>query len=138
MHDLANGKLDTRSYALVAAASFSYDDFTSGVGLAFCTLPLNSVVIAGGVTISTAWDSGTSDTLEIGDGNDSDEYVGSVDAQSAASTILDADGLPGIPVDSDTQDILIEITSAGTAATAGVGSAFIVYAAPELAHENFE
>lgn len=142
--DLANGEATTRSYVLCVNASFSYDDFTSGVGLPFCTLPVGARVLGGFCAITTAWNSGTSDSLEIGDATDPNEYLSALDAQSAVTTefslsnMFDAAGAitPAIVAASD--EILIEITSAGTAATAGAGNAAMFYIDITKADENYE
>ena len=142
--DLANGEATSRSYLLAVSANFSYDDFTSGTGLPFCTLPVGAYVLGGYVNIATAWDSGTSDSLEIGDSTDPNEYVSALDAQSTGTTrfslsnMFDAAGAATPAITAATDEILIEITSAGTAATAGVGSAAMFYFDPTKADENYE
>jgi hypothetical protein len=142
--DLARGEATTRSYPLFVNASFSYDDFTSGVGLPFCTLPIGARVLGGFCAITTAWDSGTSDSLEIGDATDPNEYLSALDAQSAVTTefslsnMFDAAGAITPAIVAATDEILIEITSAGTAATAGVGNAGILYVDVTKADENYE
>ena len=142
--DLARGEATSRSYVLCVAASFSYDDFTSGVGLPFCTLPVGARVLGGYCEIQTAWDSGTSDSLEIGDATDPNEYLSALDAQTAAitefslSNYFDAAGAITPAITAATDEILIEITSAGTAATAGVGEAGMFYVDPTKADENYE
>lgn len=142
--DLANGEATSRSYLLAVSASFSYDDFTSGTGLPFCTLPVGARVLGGYCDITTAWDSGTSDSLEIGDATDPNEYLSALNAQSVAitefslSNMFDAAGSITPAITAATDEILIEITSAGTAATAGVGSAAMFYFDPTKADENYE
>lgn len=125
-----------RSYVLCVAAGFSYDDFTSGVGKSFAKLPVGSIVTGGGIAITTVWNSGTSDSLEVGDSADPNEYHSAEDITSAFVGAFDA--TPGIPVTTSTQSLLIEITSAGAAATAGVGQIYVTYVDPSKADENFE
>lgn len=143
-HDLANGEAQTRSYLLAVSASFSYDDFTSGVGLAFCTLPIGARVLGGYCNIVTAWDSGTSDSLEIGDATDPNEYLSALDAQATGTTefslsnLFDAAGAITPPIVAASDEILIEITSVGTAATAGVGNATMFYQDVTKFDENYE
>ncbi len=142
--DLANGEVTTRSYVLSVTANFSYDDFTSGVGLPFCTLPVGAQVIGGYCRITTAWDSGTSDSLEIGDATDPNEYISAQDATSAVlqefslSNLFDAAGATTPQILAATDETLIEITSVGSAATAGVGSACMLYIDTTKADENYE
>ncbi len=140
--DLANGESTTRSYVLVVSAGFSYDDFTSGVGLAFCTLPIGARVLGGFCAITTVWD-GTTDTLEIGDATDPNEYLTGLNVQSAATTefslsnLFDAAATITPAIIAATDEILIEITTVGTA-TAGIGNAAIFYVDLTKADENFE
>ena len=140
--DLANGEATTRSYVLAVGASFSYDDFTSGVGLPFCTLPIGARVLGGFCAITTVWD-GTTDTLEIGDATDPNEYLSALDAQAAATTefslsnLFDAAGSITPAIVAATDEILIEITTVGTA-SAGAGNATIFYIDTTKADENYE
>ena len=143
--DLANGEAVTRSYVLVVNASFSYDDFTSGTGLPFATLPIGAVVLSSYLRIITAWNSGTSDTLIVGDASDPNEYYSAIDATSAVATPCTLSNVFDISAGSITpkiiaasDEILITITSAGTAATAGVGELAMFYFDPTKADENYE
>lgn len=126
---------DTRQYPLVANASFAFGDFTSGVGAAVFALPQNAVVTGGQVIIDTAWDSATSDGLEVGDAGDDNRYLTSTDAQSAARTAL----VPtGYQVTNANRNILVEITSAGGSLSAGAGRIQVEYIVEGRATENFE
>jgi hypothetical protein len=145
INDLANGESTTRSYVLCVAAGFSYDDFTSGTGLPFCTLPIGAYVLGGLLNITTAWNSGTSDGLEIGDSADDNRYLASTDAQAVAITELslvnafDAAGGGNLfEAAAASDEVLIEVTSVGTAASAGVGKAVLLYIDPTKADENYE
>ena len=145
VNDLARGEATTRSYILAVSAAFSYDDFTSGVGLPFATLPIGALVCSGVCRITTAWDSGTSDSLEVGDASDPNEYLSALDAQAVAATPFTLSNVFDISAGSITplivaasDEILIEITSAGTAATAGVGALHMFYIDPSKADENYE
>ena len=64
-------------------------------------LPANSRVVGGWFRVNAVWDSGTSDDMDIGDGDDDDRY---------SSTIIPLDGTIG--------DCLA-FTVAGAAATDG-------------------
>jgi hypothetical protein len=82
--------------------------------------------------------------LEIGDATDPNEYLSALDAQSAVTTefslsnLFDAAGAITPAIVAATDEILIEITSAGTAATAGVGNACMFYVDVTKADENYE
>jgi hypothetical protein len=71
-------KSPDRQKILVLEKSYAYDDISSGVAAAFADLPVNAVVVGGGVAVTTAWDSATSASLDIGDGVDPNRYTGSV------------------------------------------------------------
>lgn len=144
-NDLAQGEAQTRSYVLAVSAGFSYDDFTDAVGLPFCTLPIGARVLGGFCAITTVWNSTTSDSLEIGDATDPNEYLSALDAQAAATTefslsnLFDAAGSITPAIVAATDEILIEIT-AGTAdtATQGIGNACMFYFDVTKADENYE
>jgi len=112
--------------------------------LPFCTLPIGARVLGGFCAITTVWNSGTSDSLEIGDATDPNESLSGLDATAAATTefslsnMFDAAGAITPAIVAATDEILIEITSAGTAATQGAGNAGIVYVDVTKADENYE
>ena len=143
IHDLANGEATTRSYVLCVYASFSYDDFTSGVGLPFCTLPVGAIVLGGILAQTVAWNSGTSDLLTIG-GTDVDEIYASTTCAAIANhhivlqNAYDAASTEPVPVVAADREVKITITSAGAAGTAGAGSLFLTYIDPTKADENYE
>ncbi len=138
--DIANGKVQTRSYALVVVGSFSYDDFTSGVGLAFCDVGVGSIITDGALFVTTNWDSGTTAGLEIGDGTTAARYMASENLLAAGAEheeIIEV-AAPGYLTIAATAEILFEVTETGTAATAGAGYAYIEYISTTKSDENFE
>lgn len=142
--DLANGEVTTRSYALCVAATMSYDDFTSGTGLPFCTLPIGAYILGGFVNVTTAWNSGTSDGMEIGTSADDNQILASVSVASIAKhhitleNAFDVASTEPDPVTAATDEVLIEVTSAGTAATAGVAQVVMLYVDVTKSDENYE
>ncbi len=108
--DIANGKVETRSYALVVTGSFSYDDFTSGVGLAFCDLGIGSVVVGGALFVTTNWDDSTAAGLELGDGTTAARYMASENLLAAGAEHEDVVEVadPGYLTIAATAEILIE------------------------------
>jgi len=135
--DIANGQVTARSYVLCVAGEFSYDDFTSGTGLAFCTLPVGAIVTGGDLRVTTNWDSGTSAGMEIGDSATAARYLSSENLLAAGDEY--AALVPtGFEVTSATDQILLEVTEAGTAATAGAGNLVVLYVDPTKHDENFE
>lgn len=120
-----------RQYPLVARQKFTYEDFESGVAEKAIGLPGNARVIGGEVTITTAFDSGTSDTIKVGDGDDDDRYAAGVDAQAAARTALTLTGYNHeVP---DTIDITW--TGVGSAPAAGEGYLEVHYVLESRSNE---
>ena len=60
-------KLSGRQEVIASTADFSFADLVSGVYQAAIDLPAGAIVTSGGLFISTAFNSGTSDTFAIGD-----------------------------------------------------------------------
>ena len=140
-HSFANdgGKLTTRSWQLCAAIDVVYSDFTSGTGLAICTLPVGGQVTGGAVTVTTNWDSGTSAGMEIGDASDDNRYMTTLNLLVAGSEYSAITNAAGYAVATSTQqDILAEVTEAGTAATAGAARIVLLYVDTNKADENYE
>jgi len=145
VQDLANGEITARSYILSVFGSFSYDDFTSGTPLPYCTLPVGAVVMGGFSNIVTAWNSGTSDTGILGSTDDDNEFITALDMTSTGyilftlATKFDAGGTntaPAIVAASD--EIQFQWTGAGTVPTAGVGQVQLSYIDPTKQDENYE
>lgn len=116
-----------RQSRLVAGPlTISYDTVATNDGTveAVIDVPQNAIVVGGSFTVDTAFDSGTSDSLDIGDGGDDDRYTSSaIDLQATgrtALTLTDYKYTAGDTID-------IKYTAAGTAATAGSGRLFVEY-----------
>lgn len=126
---------DTRQYPLVAYASFAFGDTPSGVGQAVFALPQNAVVTGGQVIIDTAYNSATSDAIEVGDAGDDNRYLTTTSVAAVGRTAL----VPsGYQVANANRNILIEVTSVGAAATAGAGRIQVEYIVEGRSTENFE
>lgn len=145
VQDLANGEITARSFILSVYGAFSFDDFVSGTPLPFCTLPVGAIVMGGFSVISTAWNSGTSDTGILGSTDDDNEQISALDMTSATTTLItlstkfDAGGTntaPDIVAASD--EIQFQWTGVGTAPTAGVGAVQLSYVDPTKQDENYE
>lgn len=59
----------------VATAEFGVSDIEAGVASGAVDLPAGAIVIGGHVKTLEAWDSTTSDTLDVGDSADGDRYL---------------------------------------------------------------
>lgn len=112
-----------RQHPLVARQYFTYEDFESGVAEAALDLPGNATVIGGEFVITEVFDSGTSDTIKVGDGDDDDRYASGVDGQSTGRTALTLTGYKYTAP--DTVDIVW--TGVGSAPSAGAGYLLVEY-----------
>lgn len=104
--------------------TLSFDTLSSdaAVAEAVIDLPANAIVVGGELIVDTAFDSTTSDVLDIGDGVDDDEYTSSqIDLQTAGRTALTLTGYKYTTPDT----IDVEWT-AGSTGTATAGSARLI------------
>ena len=109
------------------------DTFTFADTGTFATeiiLPANSQIVEMYVDAATAWDSVTSDALEIGDGTDADEYGDVADIQATGRLTVTIDAAQAAVIDDiGTSDVTINltITSVGGSLTAGAAQLTVNY-----------
>lgn len=110
--------------------TFSNADETLSLGW----VPANASVIEGGVVVATAFNSGTSDTLDLGfrnagDGtaDDADEYATLLDLTTAGRIAADAMATAADAHLPEGAELTLTYNSTGTAPTAGQGYAFLTY-----------
>jgi hypothetical protein len=121
-----------RQYPLVAYVDFTYSDLTDATGVEAIDIPANATVIGGGLYIGTVFNSATSDTIDVGDGGDTDRYTASpIDVTALGYTALTLTGYTYTA--SDTIDILWDGT--GTAPSTGAGTLIVYYMIDERAQE---
>ena len=126
---LANG----RQAPLVASVDFTYADLVDNTAEPAVQLPANAIVVAGGLTVTTVWNSATTDVIDIGDGGTANRYT---------PTPIDVAVLGYVPIDvsgykytvSDTVDI--KWNGTGTAPTTGAARLQIWYIVEGRAMEN--
>lgn len=80
-------KLSGRQEVIASTADFSFADLVSGVYQAAIDIPAGAIVTSGGLAISTAFNSGTSDTFAIGDKEGTAAAVGTTYAAAAARAV---------------------------------------------------
>lgn len=81
-----SGRQDVQ-YARVVV---NYDDLTSGAIAEAIDVPAGAIYAGGWVDVITAFDSGTSDVLDVGDGDTADHYTSSqIDISTTGRTALD-------------------------------------------------
>jgi len=110
----------------------SYTD--DGATLSLGWVPANASIVRGGVVVLTAFDSGTSDVLDIGfrnagDGTtlDADEYATDLDLTTAGVIAADEMATAADAHHPEGAEITCAYTSAGTAPTAGTGYVWVEY-----------
>lgn len=119
-------------YPLVATQDFSYAQLTSGSAVGAIKLPYGARVIGGGVLITTAFNSATSDKIDIGDGGDPDRYTSTeITASSTGWTALTLSGYKY----TQTDYVDITWTGTGTAPSAGAGTLIVMYVIDGRANE---
>lgn len=113
---------------LSQTATFDFEDtgsFASGI-----ILPAGAQIIDQIVDVTTAFDSGTSDALEIGTEADPDAYGDVADLQAAGRTVVDPDATQCAAID-DIGDadvpVYLTVSSAGASITAGEARITITY-----------
>jgi len=94
------------------------------------TLPANSQIVEIYVDVSTAFDAGTTNTLDLGDGTTADQYADALNVATAGRKRATSDvSQVGNLVDIGTSDVALTATynQTGTAATAGTAQVTVLY-----------
>lgn len=128
---MAISKSAGRQWPQIAIVEYTYADFTSGVGVEAVDLPPGARVVGGYNGILTAFDSATSDTIEIGDATTAARYL-SDDGQAAGGSALVPTGLEY----TEGGAITIEWTGVGAAPSAGAGVLAVMYTIDGRANET--
>jgi hypothetical protein len=127
---------DARQYPLVAVVDIVQADLPTGVEVDVLELPQNSVVTRIDFTVDVAFDSTTSDTIDIGDTTLTTRYSTDIDAAASAGAIE-----AGVPTGFQTTDAEPNITLINTAVgategTAGVARLIVEYYVAGRQNEN--
>lgn len=72
---MAITKNSARQCPVVAHVDINLADLVSGSDLAAIELPLNAVVVSGGVTVLEAFNSTSTDVLDVGDASSQNRYL---------------------------------------------------------------
>ena len=126
---------DGRQYPLVVVVPFSFADFdASGVAEVAVNLPGVAQGIKGNLAVTTAFDSGTSDALDVGDGTTDDAYVAAQDGQAEANADFDIEdgvlGADGV--------VTLMWTGVGAVPTVGAGVLTVTYTQQDRANETVD
>lgn len=95
------------------------DDLTSGTAVTIGTIPAGAIVTNAYGIVTTAFDSGTSDVLDIGTSADGDGFATDLDISSVGKKAADELATSDDLLAATDTDITFSWTGAGTAATAG-------------------
>jgi hypothetical protein len=90
-------------------------------------LPAGAIVVSAGVVVSTAWNSGTSDVLDIGTSGDGDGFATDLSLRTIGNIVWDEFATSNDLYSTSEVTITCEAASTGTAASAGVGHVYIGY-----------
>jgi hypothetical protein len=105
-----------RQTILVASKTVGYADLTTATAVPAFDVPAGAIVVGGDVTVTEAWNSATDDTLDVGDGDDTDRYSSTIiDNDTTGRTALTLTGYKYTAA--DTVDLLW--TGTGAVPTAG-------------------
>jgi len=101
-----------------------------GTETVVATLPANSQIYQIAVDVTTAFDAGTTNTFDLGDGSTANEYADNLDVSSAARVLATSDvsQIPNL-IDIGSSDVNVTVTynQSGTAATAGAATVTVLY-----------
>lgn len=121
-----------RQWALVAMQDFELSELETGEAVAAVKVPYGARVVGGGVIITEVFDSTSSDTIDIGDGDDSDRYSSApINGQALGYTALDVTGHKY----TGTDYIDITWTSGGGTPSTGKGVLVVQYVVDGRANE---
>lgn len=115
---MAITKTDDYQYPLVKIKRITFADLDPAAAVEAHVIPPDGIVIGGAIVVETAWDSGTSATIDVGDEDDPDRYTASpVDLASAGRTALTITGYKYVVPTA----LHLTLAEAGTVATEGEG-----------------
>lgn len=105
-----------RQSPIDAFVEFTFADIVSGTAADAIDLPVGAIVVGGDIVVTTAFNSGTSDVIVVGDSATANRYYASA---SIASTGRNPLVITGYKTLATTNKVRVTWTGVGTAATAG-------------------
>lgn len=129
IENTTTGAITATGYGVMSQSkqvTFAADGTETVIG----TLPANSQIVEIYVDVSTAFDAGTTNTLDLGDGTTADKYADALDVSSAGRLRATSDvSQIGNLVDIGTSDVALTATfnQTGSAATAGTAQVTVLY-----------
>jgi hypothetical protein len=101
-----------------------------GTETVVATVPANSQIYQIAVDVTTAFNAGTTNTFDIGDGSTADQYADALAVGTAARVLATSDvSQIGNLIDIGSTDVDVTVTynQTGTAATAGAATVTVLY-----------
>lgn len=129
---MAISKNTGRQWPLCAVVDIAFSDIpTTATFYEAADLPGNARVIGGALVVKTAFDTGTTATLSVGDSGAAARYLSATDIKTAGTTVFD------FSTDDGSAPLDVGVTGAyvGTAATAGAVQLVIQYVIDGKANE---
>jgi hypothetical protein len=113
-----------QTHYLRKSITFSNLGTTVDVGV----VPAGAIIIDAGVIVTTAFNSGTTDVLDIGTSADTDGFATDLDLRTAGRIVADEMATSNDlgPFATDTT-IKAELAATGTAASAGAGEIYVAF-----------
>ena len=126
---IREGASANTGFTLMAqSANITFGDDGSTTTVA--TVPANSQIFQISVDVTTPFDAGTTNTVDLGDGTTANKYADALDVSSAAR-VLATSNVSQIPnlIDIGTSDVTVVATynQTGTAAAAGAATVTVLY-----------
>lgn len=122
---MAITKNSGRQEIVSAYVDFTFADIaTTATAYPALDLPVGAIVVGGDLTVTTAWDTGTTGVLDVGDTTTANRYLNDANLKVAARTALVPTGFTHTGVDN-----ILKVVPAlvGTAATAGAARLRVDY-----------
>jgi hypothetical protein len=101
--------------------------FTDTAVMTVGVLPAGAIVVDAGVVVSTAWNSGTSDVLDIGTSGDGDGFATDLSLRTIGNIVWDELATSNDLYSASEVTITCQAASTGTTATAGLGHVYVAY-----------
>lgn len=117
-------KTASRQYPLALIFPVTFADLLGGVTVSAADLPGDAVVLRGHFVVTTAWNTGTTDVLDVGL-NAANDLANDLDLKTTGAKALT--GIYTKPSGVAGFDITLKSTPVGTVATAGAGYLVVEY-----------
>jgi hypothetical protein len=92
------------------------------------TLPIGALVVGGGIHVSTVYNAGTNNNIDIGTAADPDGFASAIAMTSAGFKVFDELATSDDLLMAAETDVIATLGLTGTAATAGVAQIIVQYA----------